>query len=151
MERLFGLVIVLSIFSGMTFAQNIIVENAYVRLLPPGSLSTGAFMVIKNTGDKEVALTSVQNPISKTTEIHANINDNGVMKMEKISKINIPKKSQVELKPGGKHVMMINLTKKLKEGEEIPLTLEFNNGETITTTAVVKKVGATPNMEMHNH
>ena len=55
--------------------------DGYVRLLPPGSPNTAAFMVLKNDGDKPVALTAVASPDAGRAELHTHLHENGVMKM----------------------------------------------------------------------
>jgi copper(I)-binding protein len=118
-------------------ADQISVQEPYVRLAPPNAPATGAFMVIKNGGDKDVKVVKADNPASKTTELHTHINDNGVMKMRPVPSIDIQAGGQAELKPGGLHVMMIGLKNALNEGDVVPITLTFDDGSTKQVDAKV--------------
>ena len=109
-------------------ADQVSAADAYVRLAPPNAPATGAFMVLKNAGDKDVKLVKADNPLSKSTELHNHLNDNGVMKMRPVAAIEIKAKGEAVLKPGGLHVMLIGMPKPLKEGDAVPLTLTFDDG-----------------------
>lgn len=118
---------------------DIAVTDAYVRMAPPGTPTTGAFMTLKNTGSTDRKLLRAESPAAKTVELHNHINDNGVMKMRPVKEIDIKSQGQAELKPGSYHVMLIDLTQPLKENETIPLTLTFDDGSTKKIDAPVKK------------
>ncbi len=123
-------------------ADNVSVQDPYVRLAPPNAPATGAFMVIKNNGDKDVKVLKADNPASKVTELHTHINDGGVMKMRPVPAIEVKAKGEAVLKPGGLHVMLIGLRRPLKEGERIALALTFERAGTIEIEARVEKAGA---------
>ncbi|MDR2239028.1 MAG: copper chaperone PCu(A)C [Zoogloeaceae bacterium] len=114
------------VFAGA--ADQITVDDPYVRLAPPNAPATGAFMVIKNSGSADVKLIKADNPASKATELHTHINDGGVMKMRPVASIDIKAGGEAVLKPGGLHVMMIDLKAALKEGDVVPITLGFDDG-----------------------
>ena len=124
-------------------ADQISVQDPYVRLAPPGAPATGAFMVIKNNGDKDVKLVKADNPISKVTELHNHINDNGVMKMRQVPGVDIKAKGEAVLKPGSLHVMLIDLKAPMKEGDVVPITLSFDDGSSKQVEAKVVKPVAT--------
>ena len=109
-------------------ADNVAVQDAYVRLAPPNAPATGAFMVIKNNGDKDVKVVKADNPASRVTELHTHLNEGGVMKMRPVPGIDIKAKGEAVLKPGGLHVMMIDLKGPMKEGDVVPMTLTFDDG-----------------------
>jgi len=109
-------------------ADGISAVGPFVRLAPPGAQATGAFMVLKNSGDKDVKLVRAASPAAKIVELHDHINDGGVMKMRKVDAVDIKAKGEAVLKPGSLHVMLIDLTAPMKEGDKIPLTLGFDDG-----------------------
>ena len=115
------------------------IDTPYVRLAPPQAQATGAFMLIRNTGDAERKLIKAESPVAKTVELHNHINDNGVMKMRPVANIVVPAHGKAELKPGSYHVMLIDLKAPLKEGEAVPLTLSFDDGSTQRIDAPVRK------------
>jgi len=109
-------------------ADSIVVENPYVRLAPPGAPATGAFMVLKNNGAKDVKVVKAESTASKVAELHNHVNEGGVMKMRQVPAMDIKAKGEAVLKPGSLHVMLIDLTAPMKEGDKIPLTLGFDDG-----------------------
>lgn len=137
-------------------ADAITVVDPYVRLAPPNAPATGAFMVIRNGGSKEARLVKAANPLSKLTELHTHLNENGMMKMRQVNAIAVPAGGEAVLAPGGLHVMMIDLKAPLKEGQMVPLTLVFDDGSSKQLDVPVKNpmAGGMPmksDMPMHKH
>ena len=125
-------------------ADNVSVQDPYVRLAPPSAPATGAFMVIRNAGDKDVRVVKADNPVSKATELHTYVNEGGVMKMRPIPAIEIKAKGEAVLKPGGLHVMMIDLKVPMKEGDTVPITLTFDDGSSKQVDARVVRPSPAP-------
>lgn len=120
-------------------ADSIGVVDPYVRMAPPGAMATGAFMVLKNAGDKDVKLVKAGSSASKVTELHTHINEGGVMKMRPVPAIDIKAKGEAVLQPGGLHVMLIDLKEPMKEGDKVAITLQFDDGSSKQVDAPVKK------------
>jgi hypothetical protein len=119
------------------------IQDPYVRLAPPHAPATGAFMLIKNTGNSDRQLVKAESNVAKTVQLHNHINENGVMKMREVPNIDIPANAQAELKPGSYHVMLIDLTTPLNEGDSVPLTLHFDDGSSQQVSAPVRKLQMT--------
>lgn len=135
-------------------ADSIAVSDPYVRQAPPGARATGAFMVLKNTGDKDVKLVKAESAAAKMVELHNHINEGGVMKMRKVDAITIKAKGEAALKPGSYHVMLMDMAAPMKEGDLIAITLGFDDGSTAKIAAPVKKPQAAavqPKQEMRQH
>lgn len=136
-------------------ADQVSVQDPYVRLAPPGAPATGAFMVLKNAGDKDVKVVKADNPASKVTEMHNHINDGGVMKMRPVPAIEIKAKGEAVLKPGSLHIMLIDLKAPMKEGDVVPITLNFDDGSSKQVDAkVVRPTAPAAGMAMpmdHKH
>ncbi len=120
-------------------ADQISVVDPYVRMAPPGAKVTAAFMVVKNTSDKDIQIVKADSPAANTTELHNHINDNGVMRMRQVKEIALPAKGEAVMKPGGYHVMLIDMKAPLKDGDKVAITLKFSDGGTKTIEAPVKK------------
>jgi copper(I)-binding protein len=144
-----GLLISAGAFAGA--ADHVTVQDPYVRLAPPNAPATGAFMVIKNNGDKDVKVLKADNPASKVTELHTHLNEGGVMKMRPVPAIEIKAKGEAVLKPGGLHVMLIDLKAPMKEGDVVPITLTFDDGSSKKVDAKVVKPTAAPAPMEHKH
>jgi periplasmic copper chaperone A len=130
------------------------VSDAWVRGTVPAQKATGAFMQIKSTqGGRLVSATS---PVAGVVEIHEMKMDGNVMKMAALPKgLDLPAGQTVELKPGGYHVMLMELKQALKDGDNVPLSLvvEGKDGkrETVELKAPVRPLGAANAAPMHQH
>ena len=145
-----GLMVSLGALAGA--ADSVTVQDPYVRLAPPNAPATGAFMVIRNGGDKDVKVVSASNPASKVTELHTHLNEGGVMKMRPVPAIEVKAKGEAVLKPGGLHVMLIDLKAPMKEGDVVPITLSFDDGSSKQVDAkVVRPTAAATPMDHKHH
>jgi len=133
-------VAVLLLISSLSFAKGMSVDAPYVREVPPGQMISASFMTLKNASDKEVALIKASSDVAKTVELHEHVHEDGMMKMRQVPKIVIPANGTTVLKPGGYHIMLIGLQRKIKAGDKIDINLEYDNGEKETITATVKKI-----------
>lgn len=127
-------------FSAFASDSDLRIDEPYVRLVPPGIKTTGAFMVIHNAGSKDISLVEAGSPVAQTVQLHTHINEDGVMKMRQVPRIEVKAAAQVELKPGSYHIMLIDLNKELKEGDLIPITLKFSDGQKKVLEAPVRKL-----------
>lgn len=137
-------------FAG-TAADDITVNDAYVRLAPPGQAVTGAFMTFKNAGDKDHKVVKADNSASKVTELHTHTNEGGMMKMRQVKDIEVKAKGDAVLKPGGLHIMLIDLKNSLKEGENVEMTISFEDGSSKKISAPIKKPQDMMPMMDHKH
>jgi copper(I)-binding protein len=99
------------------------IQGAWVRASVPGQSGTGAFMKITSrTGARLVGAAS---PVAGVAEVHEMRMDGDVMRMRAIAGLDLPAGTAVELKPGGMHVMLMDLKSALAKGSTVPLTLTF--------------------------
>ena len=124
----------------LSFATDLSVDSPYVREVPPGVTTSAAFLTLKNDSDKALALIKVNSDIAKNIELHEHTHKDGMMVMRQVDKISIPAHGKTALKPGGYHIMLIGLTRKLKSGDSVLLELEFDNGTKQIITANVKRI-----------
>jgi copper(I)-binding protein len=115
------------------------VTDAWVRSSAMMDRAGAAYMVIVNDGSEADRLLSVSSDVAAIAELHETKELNGVMEMAPVTAIDVPARGQTELAPGGLHVMLIDLTRELRPGDEVSLTLTFVNAGTITVTAVVRE------------
>lgn len=121
-------------------AESIKVSAPWVRAVPPVSSVTAVYMVIENTGDADDKLTGVRTSASKFSEIHTtSIDEDNVASMIKVEFLTLPSGKIVELKPGGSHIMLRELTSPLKSGEVVEIDLLFEKSGTIRIEAEVKE------------
>jgi len=121
-------------------ALSIEVKEPYARATPPNTPNSAAFMTLENKTNKDISLIEVRSDIAQSTELHTSDIKDGVRKMYRVEKVDIPANSSTILKPGGFHVMFIGLKKALEVGETIDINLGFSNGTKQTIKAEVKNV-----------
>lgn len=119
------------------------VEGAWARraaLLKGGSGSgnSAVYALLVNPGKAPDALVGAASDVAGTVEIHESYQHSGMMMMRQVGKIDIPAGNRVEMKPGGYHVMLLNLKRDLKAGETIGVTLLFEKAGKIPVTATIK-------------
>jgi copper(I)-binding protein len=125
-------------------AAQVAVTEPWVRGTVAGQKATGAFMQLSSPVD--TALVAVTSPAAKIAEVHEMKMEGGMMKMRAVDKVAIPAGKSVELKPGGYHVMLVDLVAPLKEGDTVPLKLTFEDKggtkQTIDVRAEVRPLAA---------
>lgn len=113
------------VLSTTVWADNVKVENAWVRATAPGQKVAGGFLDM--TADADMKLVGGSSPASDTLELHMMRMDGGVMEMRQVKEIELPKGKTVNLKPGGLHIMFINLKQQIRDGDKVPVTLTVRN------------------------
>lgn len=101
-------------------AAGVTATGAWVRGTVPAQQTTGAFVTLQSS--EEAKLVGVATPAAASAEIHASESHGGVMHMHAVDALPLPAGRRVELKPGGFHIMLVGLTRKLAAGDEVPLT-----------------------------
>lgn len=125
----------------LTLQAEVLLVDPYAKATPPNAKNSAAFMKIKNTSNSDIELLAASSNISKVTELHTHIEENGMKKMIQIPSIKIPANSSVELKPGGLHIMFLGIQNQINENSNVDLNLTFSDGKTYELTKIpVKKV-----------
>ena len=129
--------------TGVAQAQ-VSIDDAWVRATVPQQKATGAFMRL--TANRDTRLVSASSPTSPVVEVHEMALQDNVMRMRQVPGVDLPAGKTVELKPGGYHVMLMDLKQQLKPGDTVPLTLvvEGKDGkkDTLEIKAPVKALNA---------
>jgi len=119
------------------------IKDAWVRGTVAQQKASGAFMHI--TSAQGGKLLSVSSPVAGVAEIHEMAMQGDTMRMRAVPALELPAGKAVELKPGGYHLMLMDLKQQLKAGDSVPLTLvvEGKDGkrETVAVQATVKALG----------
>ena len=103
------------------------VKDPWVRGTVPQQKATGMFAQITSTGGGK--LVSATSPAANVVEIHEMAMEGDVMKMRAVTGLDLPAGQAVELKPGGYHVMLMDLKAPLAKGSTVPVTLMFKNAQ----------------------
>jgi copper(I)-binding protein len=131
--------------------SNVTILGPWARSSFSLAKSTAAYMSIKNKSSQIEQLIAIESPIAKRVELHQAISKDGVMKMSKLDILDIPAKSIIKLKPGGRHVMFFGLINPLEEGSQFPLTLEFSRAGKVKIMVKVLKSRILNNEKRNHH
>ncbi|MHB1205798.1 MAG: copper chaperone PCu(A)C [Rhodospirillaceae bacterium] len=118
------------------------IEKPWVRETIGAGKITAGYGKITNTGDDSDILLSVTTPVAATAELHQSMDKGGRMTMAPVARLEIPRMGAVELKPGGYHLMIMNVTRPLKPGEKVSLVFTFMHAGAVTVAADVLPVSA---------
>lgn len=161
-----GLLAALLTLSGLAQAQ-VSVKEPWVRATVAQQQATGAFMQLQSP--KATRLVGVSTPLTPNAEVHEMALQGDVMRMRQVPGLELPAGKTVELRPGGYHLMLMNLKGQVKEGQTVPLTLTFEGAdgqrETVQVQAPVRALttaaggqgghsghgGAAPAAPAHKH
>uniref|UniRef100_A0A5Q5BHF3 Copper chaperone PCu(A)C n=2 Tax=unclassified Mycobacterium TaxID=2642494 RepID=A0A5Q5BHF3_MYCSS len=121
-----------------TDAAAVHVHDAWVKAADGGM--TAAFAHLTNGADREVRITSATTPAAARVELHEVVRDGGMPTMQpKQGGIALPAGADVELLPGGDHLMLMDLTAPLTPGSDVEITATFDDGSTLPITAQVRE------------
>ncbi|NJD35620.1 MAG: copper chaperone PCu(A)C [Betaproteobacteria bacterium] len=133
MKRITFAVLILAAFPVMA---QVTVKDPWVRATVSAQKATGAFMQI--TSVQDARLVEASSPVAGVVEVHEMTMEKDIMKMRAVTALDLPAGKTVELKPGGYHVMLMDLKQQMKEGDTVPLTLVVEGKDKKRSTVEVK-------------
>ena len=136
LKSLISMAALVALFCGTAQAQTVEVKDAWVRTTVPGQKATGAFMKI--TAKEGTRLVGASTPAAGVAEVHEMKMDGDVMKMRAVPALELPAGKTVELKPGGYHLMLMDLKDALPKDSTVPLTLLFKDAKGIESKLELK-------------
>jgi copper(I)-binding protein len=124
-------------------------ENAWARRAPAMATGHGApahggggngavYVTIVNRGGSPDALVGATTDAAATVELHETVQESGVMKMRPLPRFEVPGDGRLEMKPGGHHIMLLGLTRDLKPGDTVSVTLTFEKAGRMSVGAPVR-------------
>ena len=141
------LAIALALQVGIAWAHthekgDIQVRHPWSRATPAGAKVAVGYMEIRNTGRGPDRLVSVSTPLAKRVEMHVTRQEGEVMKMREVKSFEIPARERYELRPGGAHLMLVDVARPLRKGERFPVTLRFERAGELQVEFEVQEQGA---------
>lgn len=134
-------------------SAGVTVDEAWVRATVPGQKIAAGYMKLRSS--EPAALVDVRTDVAPQAEIHEMKVESGIMKMRRIDRIALPAGRTVELKPGGHHLMLMQLPKPLHPGEHVPLVLVIEDAgrqrHEVKVTAEVRAPGKPKPAHDHRH
>jgi len=116
---------------------NLSLSSAWVRPTLGAGRTTAAYLTITNSGTAADRLVAAEIPYAGSVEIHTAGMEDGIMRMRRLEGLDIAPGTTVHLAPGGIHIMVIGLSEPIKSGDEVPLTLTFEEAGSLTIIATV--------------
>ena len=143
LAAIFALVMVAPASAEDVKAGDLVISQTWTRATPNGAKIGGGYLTIENKGSTPDRLVGGSGDVAGKIEVHEMAMDNGVMKMRPLDKgLTIEPGKTVKLAPGGYHLMMFDLKAQLKQGDKVPVTLEFEKAGKVTVSLDVQGVGA---------
>ncbi len=126
----------LSLAAASTSFAQVAVKDPWVRATVPAQKATGAFMEL--SAAQGARLVEARSPVAGVVEIHEMTMVDNVMKMRAVKGLDLPPGKAVELKPGGYHVMLMDLKGQIKDGDTVPITLVVEGRDKKRSTIELK-------------
>jgi copper(I)-binding protein len=129
--------------------RNIALSHYWVRASLGTVPTTAGYVVIRTTDGKPDRLVSASSPAAETVELHTHIMKNGIAMMRPVKEIAVPANKPVALKQGGYHLMFFHVKTRLKDGDTVPVTLNFRRAGAVTLSMPVRRGAPGEHMHMH--
>jgi copper(I)-binding protein len=124
-------------------AGDLVISQAWTRATPGGAKVGGGYLTIENKGKTEDRLVGGTTAVAAKLEVHQMSMSDGVMKMHPVEGgLAIAPGKTVKLAPGGYHLMLVDLKQPLKQGETVPVTLQFEKAGKVAVSLSVQGIGA---------
>jgi periplasmic copper chaperone A len=120
------------------------VEKPWIRATAPGVNIAAGYFTVRNKSASPDRLIGGTSPVAARVETHVHIKDGEIMRMREVKGYDIPARGSLELKPGGAHLMLVDLKQPLKEGDTVPVTLKFERAGEIKVDFHVGRLAAPP-------
>jgi len=128
----------------------VMVMDGYVRAMPPSVPNSAAYFTLMNHGPA-TKLVSVSTPAAAEAQLHTLITEGELVKMRRLDSLELPEHATISLGETGNHVMLLGLKAPLQEGQEVPLTLTFADGQSLDIRLPVAKQAAEAGSHQHHH
>lgn len=119
-------------------AKSVNVKDAWIAPPVGKRTTTAGFLTLTSKG-ADTALVAASSPDVKRLELHTMTESGGMMSMKMVERIDLPRNREVRLHPGGLHLMLIGLTRTIRDGDSVKVTLRFADGSTRDLNVPVRK------------
>lgn len=130
----------LSLTSMYAIADSLTSDDLWLRESVPGAENGAGFGTFHNPSDQDLVVIAASSSAAVDVELHRHVHHQGQMAMEQIESLTIPAGESVELRPGGYHLMLMQLHQPLEIDDEHAVVLQLNNGERVEFQVQVKSL-----------
>ncbi|MGH8674695.1 MAG: copper chaperone PCu(A)C [Burkholderiales bacterium] len=132
------------LFLAATAAQaQVQIDKAWARATAPGAPVAGGYMTIRNKSTIADRLIEASSAAAARVEFHVHIKEGEVIKMRQVAAYDVPASGTFELKPGGAHLMFLQIARPFREGDKIPVRLRFERAGEVNVEFTVGRLGDT--------
>lgn len=119
---------------------DVVIEDAWVRAVPPVSKTTAAYFRLHNTGPQSRVLTGATAEIARAAEMHdMSVGESGLRGMKRLGRVEVAAGDEVIFAPGGKHLMLFGLDAPPVSGAQVNICLDFEQGEALCVPFTVRR------------
>jgi copper(I)-binding protein len=123
-------------------AGDLVVEQAWARATTPSAKTGATYLTDRNTGSEPDSILSMETPVAGQAVAHQTRLEGDVSRMSEAGPLSVPPGGALEMKPGGTHIMLMDLKGGLKVGQQFPLTVTFEKAGKVEVPVTVGKPGA---------
>ena len=120
-------------------ADSLTVADGWARETPPGKTMTAAYGRLQNSGDEALVITGVIAEVAAHSSLHETRIERDRSTMRPVSSLTVAPGEEVELAPGGMHIMLMKLDAPLVEGESIDICFKLENNEDMCSAFPIAK------------
>lgn len=131
--------------------DGLVVREAWIPKAPSVVPMHAGYFVLENRGARDRSLVGAASPAYARVEIHVSRVEDGVATMQALAKVTVPAGKTIRFAPGGLHLMLMKPQRDLAVGDRVALTLRFEDGTELATTATVRPAGHRHEGHRHGH
>lgn len=136
MRALFAAILLAA--STLAVAKDPVIDRAWIREAPPGAPAHAGFMSIEG-GSRDIEIVGARSDDFGRVEIHEMLEEDGMMKMRPLERLEVAAGARVTLAPGAEHLMLFEAKRALVAGDKVTITLELAKGDPIAVEFAVAK------------
>jgi copper(I)-binding protein len=144
--KYFGLAL---LFAATSVWAQVEIDKPWMRATAPGAKVAAGYMTLRNKSALPDRLVGISSPAAARVEMHITFKDGDILRMREAKAFEMPAKGMFELKPGGAHLMFVDIKQPLKEGDKVPVTLVFEKAGEIKIDFSVGRLTGPPVQHQH--
>lgn len=110
-------------------AGRLVIENAWIRAVPPGAMMLAGYATLRNASDSPLKIIGADSNDFGDVSLHQSVEENGVERMRALDKIELAPRASVAFTPGGKHFMLMQPQRELRAGDKVKIHISTSSGD----------------------
>lgn len=143
-----SLAFAVALLAGPAWSQ-VEIDKPWIRATAPGAKVAAGYMTILNKSSQPDRLVGGVSGVAAKVETHVHIRDGEILRMREVNGYDLPPRGSFELKPGGAHLMLVDIRQPLKEGDKVSVKLKFERAGEVTVDFHVGRLTASSGHQTH--